>query len=470
MTILISAATATFDILIFMLSKQIVKWERHDTKTSEAESLFSKLSQAYLVNSVLVPIGVGLYLSGGIDHTWYESGGPVSTAMVLMLFNYITPLLKAINPGPIINRFIFGRCAYSQLKVRMAYTLKTTALGLVYGPIYPMAYVLTAIGLSFSWLMTRCGMHYWYAMPADVHQDMMMVFRYRLGHIIGLSVMLQAWATAEAMGSDGGFHSGGVVVVGGPILVVLYALIPLGFLKKFAKFDELAGATSSAGPSLDTKGIAFDDVDKITGQLAHLYFCPVLRKSGDDIVMVRARVGRIVVDSQVNALEGERLSKKEKEEESQLLSGVSNVKPEDMKYLTIDKPGAIASRILSELGYATAAASTRGDDERPARAVAAVAAIDCSTISCTTASTDTAPSAVETEVAAEAEAAAELWAEEAAESVAAAPQLPVPTSEALAQGSMEYAPPYAPVDTTGDGQDDTVYIDTTGDDHLDRAV
>eukprot|EP00325_Prymnesiales_sp_UTEX-LB-985_P001113 CAMPEP_0174709650 /NCGR_PEP_ID=MMETSP1094-20130205/11538_1 /TAXON_ID=156173 /ORGANISM="Chrysochromulina brevifilum, Strain UTEX LB 985" /LENGTH=55 /DNA_ID=CAMNT_0015908345 /DNA_START=82 /DNA_END=245 /DNA_ORIENTATION=+ len=55
MTILISAATATFDILIFMLSKQIVKWERHDTKTSEAESLFSKLSQAYLVNSVLVP-------------------------------------------------------------------------------------------------------------------------------------------------------------------------------------------------------------------------------------------------------------------------------------------------------------------------------------------------------------------------------------------------------------------------------
>ena len=52
MTILISGATATFDALITMLSSAIVVRERHDTKTMEHESLFSKLGQAYLVNSV----------------------------------------------------------------------------------------------------------------------------------------------------------------------------------------------------------------------------------------------------------------------------------------------------------------------------------------------------------------------------------------------------------------------------------
>lgn len=125
---------------------------------------------------------------------------------------------------------MFGRYAFSQKKVDLlwqpakfdigiqyAYSLKTTALGLVYGPIYPLAYLITAVGLALTYLCTRVGMRYWYQRPGAVNQNMMMEMRRRLGNVLGLSVAVSCLATARSIGShfEAGLSSGGVYLVGG---------------------------------------------------------------------------------------------------------------------------------------------------------------------------------------------------------------------------------------------------------------
>ena len=40
------------------------------------------------------------------SQTWFEVGGTLSTAMLLLLFNYMKPLLTGFNPTPILNRCI----------------------------------------------------------------------------------------------------------------------------------------------------------------------------------------------------------------------------------------------------------------------------------------------------------------------------------------------------------------------------
>ena len=52
--------TFAFDILSLLLSLWLAKKERHHTLTLEHESVFKKLSFAYLLNSLLVPLGLGL--------------------------------------------------------------------------------------------------------------------------------------------------------------------------------------------------------------------------------------------------------------------------------------------------------------------------------------------------------------------------------------------------------------------------
>ena len=386
-------------------------------QTLEHESLFHKLSQAYLFNSVLVPLLLGMWLSSRdfklIDQTWYETGGTVSAATLLLIFNYVTPLLKGINPLPILKRSCLGRCGdaarprslrqarfayahtrcacawtrcvYSQrqlnelwspedfdLSTQCAYTLKTTALGLVYGPIYPLCYLLTAFGLCLSYFMTRCGMRHWYSRPANVNQNMLMKFRRRLGGVVGLSVTVQILATLRALQADG-LQAGGIFIVGAPTLVLIYTVTPLGFFKGFARFDQLscacpepirAGVSSHAacaalpsscaflcvtlsaedseGASLDTDGVSFDDVKSKTGFEAPPYVCPVLRK--DPVTgMVTVFASRHIHGAWVGGS-----GSLPRQENSEVVMG-RDVRVS--RNLRIHQPGLVARRILGEFGY-----------------------------------------------------------------------------------------------------------------------
>lgn len=64
-------------------------------------------------------------------------------------------------------------------------------------------------------------------------------------------------ATVNATPWDDRYFSAvGVVVIGCPVAWFLYAIVPLGALKGFAKHDQIGFGEQA----LDTKGIAFDQV------------------------------------------------------------------------------------------------------------------------------------------------------------------------------------------------------------------
>ena len=175
-TIAVATVTLTWNFLSREIILKMTKRAGHDTATAEESAVFAKLSWAYVFNSVVIPLFIFGMLtasspnSGGalIDQTWFEENSIITTAAMLIVCNYITDLMKVANPFPILMRYGFGRYAMSQTKqnelwkpmpfhtgVQYSLIFKSVSLGLVYGPIWPPAYLLTSIGLALSWICTR---------------------------------------------------------------------------------------------------------------------------------------------------------------------------------------------------------------------------------------------------------------------------------------------------------------------------
>jgi hypothetical protein len=128
--------------------------------------------------------------------------------------------------------------------------------------------------------------------PAAVNQDMMMELRRRLGNVVGLAVVVQVAATFQAMGSgERAFASGGVIIVGAPILVFVYTVVPLGFFPRFAKFDKLSDA-ERLNTVVDGVHVKFCDVTAITGFDTPPYQCPILAKGSKKDSRIRIVVAR----------------------------------------------------------------------------------------------------------------------------------------------------------------------------------
>jgi len=264
--------------------------------TQEQSSIFSKLSVAYVVNTVLVPLLMSVYHSGStpeqgnvhvIDQPWYEEGGVVQSAFVLLVLNWATDIMKAIQPAVLFRRYCITRFAFSQEKLLNVYapppfnlgllysqTVKTASLGLIFGSIYPMAYAITSAGLLLSWFCTRIGIRLWFQKPPTVDQEMMMELRLRLGNVMGVATVVQWAATWNALGS-GGYGASSIVLAGGPLCCIVYALIPLGRFRMFAKAEQLGGDDDVEDDS-DTGGLAFDEVARTTGNDMPRYVCPML--------------------------------------------------------------------------------------------------------------------------------------------------------------------------------------------------
>ena len=294
----VSLVTLSFNVMIRAVTRALVAAEGQDTRTDEQRSIFSKLSVALLMNTVIVPLLVGIFMSNGelADQTWYEPGGLLSSVALLCVFNYATDMAQVFNAVPLYSRFILSRFVYSRAMLKeywkpvpflmgsqYARCLVMMALGIVYGPIYPNAYLLTALGLAFKWLCTRFAMRNWYAFPMGVNQEMMMALRWRLGNCVGVSVIVQSLAIAQATGIlDGstsslkdagskGLEGVGLVLFGAPIMVLVYAAFPLGIFKSFARYGQLEDADET-----DTAGVRFDDAAKKQGFPMPLYVCPTL--------------------------------------------------------------------------------------------------------------------------------------------------------------------------------------------------
>ena len=54
-----------------------------------------------------------------------------------------------------------------------AATVKTAAMGLMYGILYPPAYLITSFAMMISYWGTRCGISYWFRRPPTIDTDML---------------------------------------------------------------------------------------------------------------------------------------------------------------------------------------------------------------------------------------------------------------------------------------------------------
>ena len=241
----------------------------------------------------------------------------ISVAAMLIVLNFITDLMKVVNIYPLFMHYYAYYFAVSQTKqnemwrpipfnagVQYAFTLKSVALGLVYGPIWPFAYLLTSIGLALAWICTRFGLRHWYRHPSNVKGDMMMQMRLRVGNVLGLSVMVQCLATYEASGFPANFEryqrqgqgstwwdslwqstSMNLVYIATPLVLIAYVLLPLGAFESFTIHDELDDALvdggDEAGPGEVEAGgkaapLAFEDVTRERGFDMPRYVCPLI--------------------------------------------------------------------------------------------------------------------------------------------------------------------------------------------------
>ena len=169
-----------------------------------------------------------------------------------------------------------------------AYCLVMFALGIVYGPIYPISYLVTTITLVIKWWCLRYGLRHWYSNPPTVDQEMMMTLRWRLGQVIGIALIIQCFALHSAAGEEN-LDVPMLMFVAGGLSILLYTVIPLGFFKMFERFDQLADTEEA-----DTVGLTFEGAMAKGLPMPH-YICPTLATSTDDPEFIAA--WRVVKDA-----------------------------------------------------------------------------------------------------------------------------------------------------------------------------
>ena len=192
--------TQLVNLVINAVTLELVHRERHPTRSAFEKASFTKLILAYSLNTVVVPIAVSqvtlydpidgsfiFYVNLRITQAWYESGGVVFQAAILIISTAIvTDFLKVAPLQELFQRHVLGRYASSQIKLNRlwapppmalgsmyAETYRTLVLGMVYAPIYPPAFFLTALALFLTFFCTKFAIAHWYMRPPLVDGQLM---------------------------------------------------------------------------------------------------------------------------------------------------------------------------------------------------------------------------------------------------------------------------------------------------------
>ena len=292
----ITMVTIVSNECLKLVTRKLVYKEGQDTRTEEQSSAFTKLSSGLGINTVIVPMAVGMFLSNDAvvgDQTWYEPGGPISSVSLLIVINSVSyDSLQVFNSIAILKRYVLARFVFSERKLatlwkpvpfnmgeKYAYAYVMMALGILYGPLSPPMYFITSFGLFYKWICTRCAMRLWWAFPASINQEMMMSMRFRIGNVLGISLIVECLALMESMGRDEDGRTlkrVGITLVGAPICLFLYTFLPCGYIKELARFDQLEDTGDS-----DTDGMTFEGARQ-TGYDMPRYKCPMLPDFSDE--------------------------------------------------------------------------------------------------------------------------------------------------------------------------------------------
>jgi len=291
-----------------------------DTKTEFESAVCLKLTWAYTLNSVLTPFLLGalttLWISGKrgerqvVDQSWFEAGGAAGQAFSLIIVTMVVKDTQKMLPIlPLLNRLVRARFASSQAQLNALYrppalklgelyadTLKTVALGMIYGPLYPVMFLLVAVALVYAYFCTKVGLSQWYMRPPKVNQDMMASLRTNLGLMVALMIIPMGLGASavSADDDDGKIDFKACVFIAAPLAWLLYSVLPLGKIRALSdhsQVDDIDAASFDWDTFKgDTKGIRIEDVTHEKGYEVLPYICPKIS------AVMRDAMERFVVD------------------------------------------------------------------------------------------------------------------------------------------------------------------------------
>ncbi len=163
------------NLILQMLLPKLAKREAYGTYIAYELAVFGKLSWAYLLNTTLLPLAFAL-APVGLTQAWYEEGGVIQQAFYMMVASGSGfPIVQLTQPFYFLQRHVFAKMVtQSQAKLdkmwkpprfmfaqHYASTLKALSLGLVYAPLWPPAYLVTAVLLFFAFGCYKGALRYW---------------------------------------------------------------------------------------------------------------------------------------------------------------------------------------------------------------------------------------------------------------------------------------------------------------------
>ena len=220
--ILISLLIVTINFCIKLVCRVLTKHERWITADDHDLSMFNKLVVAYLLNNIAVPIIV-FSIPLGINQSWFESGGAVQSAAILIIADAASYFLRVLQIPPILRRLLAPLLARSQSKANQlwaaepmfvgelyANALKTVTICLVYSPLWPPAYMLSAIGVLVAYVCFSIAISYWWRPPAAIGDELMQRLRTTLALMLLLRFAVEAWtySLSTSVGRDPNAQAG----------------------------------------------------------------------------------------------------------------------------------------------------------------------------------------------------------------------------------------------------------------------
>ena len=271
------------NLLLKAVIPPLARREGFSTYVSYETSVFTSLSVAYVLNTGFLPLCVGLFPFLRITQAWYEEGGVVSQSMILMLAAGTGfPIEQAVQPLALFNRYVRARYAKSQNRLDFFYepppilfaklyasTVKAISLCMLFAPIFPLAYPLTAILLFFAFGCYKFGLSFWFRRPKPLGNLMMDRLCDFLGAVLVCHVIIAYVAQSEARQDQ---------MSDSQMLNVLIVALLLWLVSQVAIRVQHVLRDRTTHPGT-TGGIVYSEVPAKKGYPIDRYVCPAAAKN-----------------------------------------------------------------------------------------------------------------------------------------------------------------------------------------------
>jgi hypothetical protein len=294
-----------------------------------------------VMNTVVVPLAVEIYntwrVSGGlaiVDASWYGPGGVISTGISLVVIDMVSTAPLHLLPPMLIMRIVslFSRFAGSYGKVLKAWEppellpstsyaalITSLTLCLLYAPLYPPIYLLSAASLTFSFTCFKFGVVRWYKTPPSFDEEMAEVLR----KVVTRLVLPLHVATFYLSVANASFDPPMAPVCAAAFLVFGFICADkfvLPFISAFQDYNQLSSSGDTT-VTCETHGtsvaINYDNVESFAKYDIDFYAFPRLR-TVDDLMDIfengcPTRVGTTPPTASQNVLSAVRVCKLVKE-------------------------------------------------------------------------------------------------------------------------------------------------------------